>query len=160
MRSRKGFKEPNNVGWKSHPKYCGHIEPRDGVQLGRLFFFSSLQHGGFHSNRSKNALRTTQEPIGNQEIEANLDWVDESRETTLIRMEAYRHQAMAYNNKRSKLRQLQIGVLVLRKMFENMADLGPIKLQANWEIPHSVIKVGHGKAYHLEKLTGGHLPHP
>ena len=41
-----------------------------------------------------------------------------------------------------------------------MVDPGPRKLQANWKRPYYVIKVGHGKAYHLEKLTGGHLPHP
>ena len=59
-------------------------------------------------------------------------------------MEAYYHQAIAYYNKRSKPRQLQIGDLVLRKMFENMPYPRPSKLQAYWERPYHVIKVGHG----------------
>lgn len=58
----------------------------------------------------------------NQEIEGSLDWADELRKTTLIWMEAYHHQAMAYNNKWAKQRSLQPRYLVLRRMFENMAE--------------------------------------
>ena len=75
-------------------------------------------------------------------------------------MEAYYHQAIAYYNKRSKPRQLQIGDLVLRKMFENMPYPRHSKLQPNWERPYRVIKVGHGGAYYLEKLTREHLHRP
>ena len=75
-------------------------------------------------------------------------------------MEAYHHQDMAYYNKRSKLRQLQVVDLVLRKMFENMADLELGKWQANWEGPYSVIKIGHRGAYYLEKIMGECLLRP
>ena len=44
-------------------------------------------------------FQTTQEPAGKQEIEAILDQADESKEATLIQMEAYHHQVMAYYNK-------------------------------------------------------------
>lgn len=47
-------------------------------------------------------LRTTQEPADNKEIEVSLDWVDELRETVLVRMEVYRHQAMTQYNKQLK----------------------------------------------------------
>lgn len=46
-------------------------------------------------------------------------------------MEAYRHQAIAYYNKWSKLGQFQVKDLILRKMFENMVDPEPSKLQVN-----------------------------
>ena len=45
-------------------------------------------------------------------------------------------------------------------MFENMANPRPEKLQANWKGPYRIIKVGHGRAYYLKKLTREHLPHP
>ena len=76
-------------------------------------------------------LRTTQEPVGNQEIQVSMDWADELREAALIQMEAYHHQAMVYYNKWAKPQQLQVRDLVLRKMFENVVDHGPGKLQAN-----------------------------
>lgn len=67
-------------------------------------------------------LCTTQHPQDNQEVEAILYWVDELRETILIRMEAYCCQAMTYYNKRSKQLLLQPDDLVLRRMFENMVE--------------------------------------
>ena len=76
-------------------------------------------------------LWTTQNPTRNQDIQASLGWVDELREAALIRMETYCHQAMTYYNKRAKPWQLQVRDLVLRKMFENMTDLGLGKLQAD-----------------------------
>ena len=39
-----------------------------------------------------------------------------------------------------------------------MTNHGPEKLQANWERPYRVIKVGHKRAYYLEKLIEEHLP--
>ncbi|KAL6334175.1 hypothetical protein AAG906_006754 [Vitis piasezkii] len=59
-------------------------------------------------------LRTTKELVGNQEIQVT-----------------YHHKAMVYYNKWAKPQQLQVGDLVLRKMFENVVDHGLGKLQSN-----------------------------
>ena len=54
----------------------------------------------------------------------------------------------------------QIKTLVLRRVFENMAKIGAEKLQANWEGPYVVTKVGNSGAYHPQTLDGVPLLHP
>ncbi|RVW20896.1 hypothetical protein CK203_113695 [Vitis vinifera] len=54
----------------------------------------------------------------------------------------------------------EVGTLVLRKVFENTIEKGVEKLQANWEGPYIVSKVGESTAYHLQKLDGTPLLQP
>ncbi|KAL6340356.1 hypothetical protein AAG906_005808 [Vitis piasezkii] len=51
-------------------------------------------------------------------------------------------------------------VLVLRKVFENTAETGAGKFQANWEGPYIVSKSSESGAYHLQKLDGTPLLRP
>ncbi|RVW39249.1 Gag-Pol polyprotein [Vitis vinifera] len=74
------------------------------------------------------------------EIGRNLDWADEVREKAAIRMADYQQRASAHYNRKVKPRSFKNGTLVLRKVFENTAEMGAGKFQANWEGPYIVSK--------------------
>ena len=57
-----------------------------------------------------------------------------------------------YYNRKARPRAFKIGTLVLKKVFENTTNEGVGKLQANWEGPYIVSKVGEFGAYHLQRL--------
>ncbi|RVW88325.1 Transposon Ty3-I Gag-Pol polyprotein [Vitis vinifera] len=57
-------------------------------------------------------------------------------------------------------RNFKNGTLVLRKVFENTAEVGAGKFQANWEGPYIVTKANENGAYHLQKLDGTPLLRP
>ncbi|RVW44577.1 hypothetical protein CK203_116538 [Vitis vinifera] len=65
----------------------------------------------------------------NQELERHLDWADEARP-----------------------RAFRTETLVLRRVLENTIEKGVGKLQAKWEGPYVVSKVGDSRAYHLQTL--------
>ena len=75
-------------------------------------------------------------------------------------MTSYQQRAAAYYNRKAWPRAFKVGTLVLRKVFENTAEKGVEKLQANWERPYIVSKVGETGAYHLQKLDGTPLLRP
>lgn len=95
----------------------------------------------------------------NQELKRQLDWEDEIRENAAIQMASYRQRAIAHYNKKSPPRIFHIETLLLRRFFENTAEMGAKKLQANWEGPYIVTKVGVSGAYHLQTLDGVPLLH-
>ncbi|XP_034697291.1 uncharacterized protein LOC117923162 [Vitis riparia] len=90
----------------------------------------------------------------NAELGRNLDWADEVRETASIRMTNYQQRASTHYNRKVRPISLKNGTLVLRKVFENTADIGGGKFQANWEGPYIVSKASKSGAYHLQKLDG------
>ena len=47
----------------------------------------------------------------------------------------------------------RVETLVLKRVFENMAEKGVGKLQANWEEPYVVSKARDSEAYHLQTLN-------
>ncbi|RVW36797.1 hypothetical protein CK203_103355 [Vitis vinifera] len=96
----------------------------------------------------------------NAELGRNLDWADEVRETASIRMADYQQRAAAHYNRKARPRSFQNGTLVLRKVFENTAEIGAGKFQANWEGPYIVSKTSESGAYHLQKLDGTSLLRP
>nr|CAN69925.1 hypothetical protein VITISV_027208 [Vitis vinifera] len=96
----------------------------------------------------------------NTELGRNLDWADEVRESTTIRMADYQQRASAHYNRKVKPRSFKNGTLVLRKVFENTAEMGVGKLQANWEGPYIVSKASESGAYHLQKLDETPLLRP
>ena len=96
----------------------------------------------------------------NTELGRNLDWTDEVRESAAIRMADYQQRAFVHYNRKVKPRSLKNGMLVLRKVFENIAEMGVGKLQANWEGPYIVSKVSKSGAYHLQNLDGTPLLRP
>ena len=65
------------------------------------------------------------------ELGRNLDWGDEVRENASIRMTDYQQRAAAHYNRKARPRVFKVGTLVLRKVFENTAEKGVGKFQAN-----------------------------
>lgn len=51
-----------------------------------------------------------------------LDSIEEKRDQTLLRIQNYQHQIEIYYNKKVKSRSLELGDLVLRKVFENTKE--------------------------------------
>ena len=66
----------------------------------------------------------------------NLDCLDEVREQASIRMTKYQLKMAEYYNKRVKLRRLDIGDLVLRKVTTMTRDPAQGKLGPTWERPY------------------------
>ena len=69
-------------------------------------------------------------------LRLNLDCLDEVRDKASIRMAKYQQKMTEYYNKRLKLRQLDIGDLLLRKV--TLATKNPTqgKLGPTWEGPY------------------------
>ncbi|WKA11779.1 hypothetical protein VitviT2T_029246 [Vitis vinifera] len=95
-----------------------------------------------------------------EKLAKHLDWTDETREAASIRMAAYQQKVAAYYNRRVRPRIFKEGSLVLRKVFENTADEGAGKFQANWEGPYVVSKANENGSYHLQTLNGTPLLRP
>ncbi|RVW56306.1 hypothetical protein CK203_114156 [Vitis vinifera] len=90
----------------------------------------------------------------NMELGRNLDWTDEVRESGGHpdgRLSTKGHQHITSQSEAKKLKN---GTLVLRKVFENTAEVGAEKFQANWEGPYIVSKASESGAYYLQKLDG------
>nr|CAN72093.1 hypothetical protein VITISV_009001 [Vitis vinifera] len=94
------------------------------------------------------------------ELGRNLDWADEVRESTAIRLEDYQQRASAHYNRKVRPRSFKNGTRILRKVFENTAEIGARKFQANWEGPYIVFKSSENGAYHLQKLDETPLLRP
>ena len=65
-----------------------------------------------------------------------------------------------YYNKRVKLRRLDIGDLVLRKVITVTRDSAQGKLGPTWEGPYRVVHYSKQGNYHLETLDGQKLSRP
>ena len=98
---------------------------------------------------------------GNEDkLRINLDCLDEVREMASSRMEKYRQKMAEYYNKRVKLRRLEVGDLVLRKVSTATKDLNQGKLGPTWEGPYRVVHYSRRGSYHLETLDGQKLLRP
>ena len=73
------------------------------------------------------------------QLRVNLDCLDESRDKSSYNMAEYQLKMSEYYNKRVKLRQLNIGDLVLGKVTPTTKDLTSGKLGPTWEGPYKVI---------------------
>ena len=90
----------------------------------------------------------------------NLDCLDKVRDKAPSRMAKYQQKMMEYYNKRVKLRQLDIGDLVLRKVTPATKNLTQGKLGPTWEGPYQVVHYSRRGSYHLETTNGQKLPCP
>ncbi|XP_074301332.1 uncharacterized protein LOC141632713 [Silene latifolia] len=92
------------------------------------------------------------------EMASSLDTIDELRTSAQIRMASYRQTVARSYNKNVKVRTLQVGDLVLRKVFQNTKNQQVGKFAYNWEGPYKVESaVGNG-AYRLVTLEGQMVP--
>ena len=87
-------------------------------------------------------------------LRTNLDCLDEVREKASIRVTKYQQKMADYYNKRVKLRRLDIGDLVLRKLTPATRDFAQGKLGPSWEGPYRVVHYFRQGNYHLETMDG------
>ena len=93
-------------------------------------------------------------------LRVNLNCLDEVRDKASSRMTEYQWKMAEYYNKRVKLRQLDIGNLVLHKVTTATRDPTQGKLGPTWEGLYRVIHYSRRGSYHLETLDGQRLPRP
>ena len=103
---------------------------------------------------------TFREGLNDDELRLNLDCLDEVRDIASSRMTKYQKKMTEYYNKRVKLRRLDIGDLVLRKITTATKDPTQGKLGPTWEGPYRVIHYSRQGSYHLETMDGQKLPRP
>ena len=86
--------------------------------------------------------------------------MDEVSNKASSRMTKYQQKMVEYYNKRVKLRRLDIGDLILRKVTLATRDSTQGKLGPTWEGPYRVIHYSRQGSYHLETLNRQRLPQP
>ena len=93
------------------------------------------------------------EECNDDELRVNLDCLDEVRDKASSKMTKYQLKMAEYYNKRVKLRRLDIGDLVLRKITTATKDPAQGKLGPTWEGPYRVVHYSRQGSYHLETRT-------
>ena len=86
--------------------------------------------------------------------------MDEVGDGAFNKMTKYQQKMVEYYNKRVKLRRLDIGDLVLRKVTLATKDSAQGKLGPNWEGPYQVSHYPRECSYHQETLDRLRLPRP
>ena len=79
------------------------------------------------------------EESNDDHLRINLDCLDEVREEASIRVTKYQQKMADYYNKRVKLRRVDIGDLVLRKVTPATRDSAQGKLDPTWEGSYQVV---------------------
>ena len=103
---------------------------------------------------------TFNKECNDDEPRLNLDCLDEVRDQASNKMTKYQLKMAEYYNKRVKLRRLDIGDLVLRKITTATKDPTQGKLGPTWEGPYRVVHYSRQGSYHLETVDGQRLPRP
>ena len=88
----------------------------------------------------------------------DLNTTDELREAAAVCIASYQQRLANLHNWRVKRRTFKAGELILRRVFENTANPANGKLQANWEGPYKVVRVGTVGSYALSKPDGTAVP--
>ena len=91
----------------------------------------------------------------NEERKMNLDLIDAAREEARIMAEAVQRRVELQYSSKVKLRQFQVGDLVMRKAHPYELEN---KLSPKWTGPFRVIKAKGNGSYKLEALEGGPIP--
>ena len=98
--------------------------------------------------------------INDELLGRSLDLAEEKREKTMIHM-AYYHQKLKQGyDVNVKLRPLNPGDLVMRKILGSAKNPSQGKLGPNWEGPYRITSVVGIGAYYLEDLDEKTVPHP
>ena len=98
---------------------------------------------------------------GQANVEAvtkDLDMVDELCEAAAVCIASYQQRLKNLYNKLVKLCTFQDRDLILRRVFENTANLADGKFQPNLEGPYTVVQVGAAGSYVLNKLDRTPVP--
>ena len=107
-------------------------------------------------------LRTqTFNPNNNDRLlERSLDLLEERRENAMVQLAYYQHKLKQGYDARVKLRPLEPGDLVLRKVLGTTKNLAWGKLGPNWEGPYRTTSLAGIGAYFLENLDEHIVPYP
>ncbi|XP_074291948.1 uncharacterized protein LOC141618765 [Silene latifolia] len=92
------------------------------------------------------------------EMARSLDTINELRTSAQIRMASYRQTVPRSYNKNVKVRTLQVGDLVARKVFQNTKNQRAGKFAYNWEGPYQVESIVGNGAYRLMTMEGQMVP--
>ena len=107
-------------------------------------------------------LRTqTFNPNDNDKLhERSLDLIEERRENAMVQLAYYQHKLKQGYDARVKLRPLEPGDLVLRKVLGTAKNSAWGKLWPNWEGPYRITSLAGIEAYFLEDLDEHVIPRP
>ncbi|KAF7831744.1 hypothetical protein G2W53_014077 [Senna tora] len=133
---------------KISPRFCVD----SGILYKRGFLQPMLKCLGLTPGRG-NALERDQ---NDEALRINLDLLEEKRETTAIKIAAYKQKVARYRNRRVKKRTLEKGDLVLKWTDRPKGQDG--KLKAIWEGPYRVREAIPSGAYRLETIEGQEVP--
>ena len=75
-------------------------------------------------------------------------------------MTKYQQKMTEYYNRRVKLRRLNIGDLILRRITPATKDSTQGKLGPTWEGPYKIAHYSRQRSYHLESMDGKRRPRP
>ena len=104
-------------------------------------------------------IRTKVPKMANAEaIPKDLDMADDLREAAVICIASYQQRMSNLCNRHIKPHAFRVGNLILRKVFENTANLTAKKFQPNWEGPYVIVRVEPVGSYALNKLDGAPVP--
>ncbi|XP_074328034.1 uncharacterized protein LOC141665947 [Apium graveolens] len=90
-------------------------------------------------------------------LKTNLELLDEVRDWVVEKMENYKEKTKLYFVKKTKIREYEVGDLVLRDT-EASKPTNQGKLQPNWEGPYIVKEVLRPGTYKLNYLSGIEVP--
>ena len=93
-------------------------------------------------------------------LERNLDLIEEKRENAMVQLVYYQHKLKQGYDARVRLRPLELGDLVLRKVLGTAKNPAWGKLGSNWEGPYHITLSAGIRAYFLEDLDEHVIPHP
>ena len=93
-------------------------------------------------------------------LERSLDLIEERRENAMVQLVYYQHKLKQGYNARVRLRPLELGDLVLRKVLGTVKNPAWGKLWPNWEGPYHITSLAGIRAYFLEDLDEHVIPCP
>ena len=92
-------------------------------------------------------------PSDNDELlERSLDLIEEKRESAMVQLAYYQHKLKQGYDAKVKLKPLEPGDLVLRKVLSTAKNPTWGKLWPNWEEPYHITSSAGIRAYFLEDL--------
>ena len=103
---------------------------------------------------------TFNEECNDDELWLNLDCLDKVIDKAYNKMTKYQQKMAEYYNKRVKLKWLDIGDPILRKITIATKDLAQGKMGPTWEGLYQVVHYSRQDSYHLETMDGQRLPRP
>ena len=93
-------------------------------------------------------------------MERSLDLIEERRESAMVQSAYYQHKLKQGYDAKVKLRPLEPGDLVLKKVLGTAKNPAWGKLGPNWEGPYRITSVAGIGAYFLENLDEHIIPRP